>query len=393
MSDPHEARAAGMAKMQEVYGFTVDPADLPGRYTDITVDHLFGTVWTDETLDLRQRRLLTIGVLAAQDKPELLEIQFDSALERGELTAEQVREVVVHLTHYVGWPISTGISGAAETITPPPRHGRRRRRDVRGTEPVSRVETEDAAPGVRVIAFNRPDVRNAFDTAMYQEVTAALRAADADEAVGAVVLTGRGSAFTSGQDLAEMAAIATGTAVEGAGQGFMGLLDCLVRHLGPAARRGQRGRRRAGLHPPGPLRPRPGRRRGAPAGALRRAGRAGRGGEQLPVPRRHGVAAGGADPPDVGLGAGAEELVELGLALQVCAAGTVLDETVALARAHRRPPPRRHPRHHVAHAGGAARRRGGGQPARAGAPSRRCSAPPSAAGTLAEFAARAHRRS
>ena len=57
-----------MAKMQEVYGFTVDPASLPGRYTDITVDHLFGTVWTDDTLDLRQRRLLTIGVLAAQDK-------------------------------------------------------------------------------------------------------------------------------------------------------------------------------------------------------------------------------------------------------------------------------------------------------------------------------------
>ncbi len=116
MSEPDDQRAAGMAKMQEVYGFTVDPADLPGRYTAITVDHLFGSVWTDDTLDLRQRRLLTIGVLAAQDKPELLEIQFDSALERGELTVDEVREVVVHLTHYVGWPISTGISGAAETI-------------------------------------------------------------------------------------------------------------------------------------------------------------------------------------------------------------------------------------------------------------------------------------
>ena len=93
---------------------------------------------------------------------------------------------------------------------------------------MSRVEIEDAAPGVRVIAFNRPEVRNAFDTAMYREVTAALRAADTDETVGAAVLTGRGSAFTSGQDLAEMAAIAAGTAIEGAGQGFMGLLDCLV---------------------------------------------------------------------------------------------------------------------------------------------------------------------
>lgn len=91
-----------------------------------------------------------------------------------------------------------------------------------------RIDIEDGAPGVRVIAFDRPDVRNAFDTAMYKEVTAALRAADTDDAVGAVVLTGRGSAFTSGQDLGEMAAIATGTAVEGAGQGFMGLLDCLT---------------------------------------------------------------------------------------------------------------------------------------------------------------------
>ncbi len=93
---------------------------------------------------------------------------------------------------------------------------------------MSHVETEDPAPGVRVIAFNRPEVRNAFDTAMYLGVTDALRAATADEAVGAIVLTGRGNAFTSGQDLAEMAAIATGSAVEGAGQGFIGLLDCVV---------------------------------------------------------------------------------------------------------------------------------------------------------------------
>lgn len=93
--------------------------------------------------------------------------------------------------------------------------------------PRTRIEVEDAAPGVRVLAFARPEVRNAFDTPMYHELTSALRAADAEDAVGAVVLTGRGSAFTSGQDLAEMAAIATGTAVEGAGRGFMGLLDVL----------------------------------------------------------------------------------------------------------------------------------------------------------------------
>jgi enoyl-CoA hydratase/carnithine racemase len=93
---------------------------------------------------------------------------------------------------------------------------------------VSRILTEDPVDGVRVITFNRPEVRNAFDTAMYQEVTAALLDADGDESVGAVVLTGHGPGFTSGQDLAEMAAIATGTAVEGAGRGFMDLLEALT---------------------------------------------------------------------------------------------------------------------------------------------------------------------
>ena len=92
---------------------------------------------------------------------------------------------------------------------------------------MSLIEIEDPQPGVRVLAFNRPEVRNAFNTAMYLELTEALLAADGDESVNVVVLTGRGQGFTSGQDLAEMAAIATGTAVEGAGQGFIGLLNAL----------------------------------------------------------------------------------------------------------------------------------------------------------------------
>ncbi len=116
MSTPEERRAAGIAKMQEVYGFSIDPDTLPGRYAALTVDHLFGTVWTDDTLELRQRRLLTIGVLAALDKSDLLQIQFDAALERDELTPDEIREVVVHLTYYIGWPLSTSLNSVAEKV-------------------------------------------------------------------------------------------------------------------------------------------------------------------------------------------------------------------------------------------------------------------------------------
>lgn len=113
---PGSSRARGIAKMQEVYGFSVDPDEIPGPYVEFTVDHLFGDVWTRPELDIRDRRLMTLGVLAALGQPQLVEIQFTSALERGELTEEQVRECVVHLTHYIGWPLSTGVNEVAERV-------------------------------------------------------------------------------------------------------------------------------------------------------------------------------------------------------------------------------------------------------------------------------------
>jgi len=65
---------------------------------------------------MRDRRMLTIGVLAALGQANLLEIQFRSALQREEMTEEQVREVILHLAHYVGWPLSTGANAAAEKV-------------------------------------------------------------------------------------------------------------------------------------------------------------------------------------------------------------------------------------------------------------------------------------
>lgn len=49
-----------------------------------------------------------------------------------------------------------------------------------------------------LITLNRPDKHNAIDAAMMQELAAALDAAEADEAVRAVVLHGAGRSFSSG---------------------------------------------------------------------------------------------------------------------------------------------------------------------------------------------------
>jgi enoyl-CoA hydratase/carnithine racemase len=56
---------------------------------------------------------------------------------------------------------------------------------------------------VRILTMNRPDKRNALNTALTKGLLDALRAADTDAEVRAVVLTGAGQGFCAGADLSE----------------------------------------------------------------------------------------------------------------------------------------------------------------------------------------------
>ena len=75
--------------------------------------------------------------------------------------------------------------------------------------------------GVRTIRINRPERRNALSLATKQELTAALREADADESVRVIVLTGNQEVFVAGTDIAEMATFTpTDLVVKKAGEVF-----------------------------------------------------------------------------------------------------------------------------------------------------------------------------
>lgn len=60
--------------------------------------------------------------------------------------------------------------------------------------------------GVATLTLNRPEVYNACNAAMTDELDAALKAAAKDPAVRALILTGAGKAFCSGQDLKDLEA-------------------------------------------------------------------------------------------------------------------------------------------------------------------------------------------
>src|ERR1700749_3545005 len=61
--------------------------------------------------------------------------------------------------------------------------------------------TAEAADGVLTITLNRPDRLNAWTPLMGQELIAAFDAADADDAVRAIIVTGAGRGFCAGADL------------------------------------------------------------------------------------------------------------------------------------------------------------------------------------------------
>lgn len=55
--------------------------------------------------------------------------------------------------------------------------------------------------GVLTIEFNRPEKKNAITSAMYQMMADALRQAETDPAVRAILITGKPDVFTAGNDL------------------------------------------------------------------------------------------------------------------------------------------------------------------------------------------------
>ena len=67
---------------------------------------------------------------------------------------------------------------------------------------------------VRILTMNRPEKRNALNSELTQGLLDAFRAADADDSVGAIVLTGAGQGFCAGADLSEFKDLQQAVAAE-----------------------------------------------------------------------------------------------------------------------------------------------------------------------------------
>jgi 3-hydroxyisobutyrate dehydrogenase-like beta-hydroxyacid dehydrogenase/alkylhydroperoxidase/carboxymuconolactone decarboxylase family protein YurZ len=115
-SDPWQR---GLVMMDRFYGPGYNkqvPAGITIPSIVTTVEHLFGQILARPYLTLRDRRLLTFGATAMLGRPDLLETQLRGAMVNAEFTVDQLREIVLHLHHYAGWPNGTTVQAAFEKL-------------------------------------------------------------------------------------------------------------------------------------------------------------------------------------------------------------------------------------------------------------------------------------
>jgi 4-carboxymuconolactone decarboxylase len=97
--DTHEAAEQ---MWREVMGFDPPPAD--DAFMELTVDHVFGRIWTRPGLSTRERRLVSLTAAATAGQSGPLAIHLGAAVRSGDLSVDELHEWVVQLAHYAGWP-------------------------------------------------------------------------------------------------------------------------------------------------------------------------------------------------------------------------------------------------------------------------------------------------
>ena len=103
--DDDTRRQRGEEAYRAVHGDPSPPATTAFRGRSY-LDYLYGEIWTrGRHLTRRDRRIVSICCAASVGVDEEVSQHLVSALRLGELTREELEELVVHYAVYLGWPL------------------------------------------------------------------------------------------------------------------------------------------------------------------------------------------------------------------------------------------------------------------------------------------------
>jgi 4-carboxymuconolactone decarboxylase len=89
--------------------------DFAPKLVELTDDVLFGDVWERTELPARDRSLITVASLLTSSSFEQLPNHLRLARRNG-LTETELKEAIIHLAFYAGWPKAMSAIQVAKTV-------------------------------------------------------------------------------------------------------------------------------------------------------------------------------------------------------------------------------------------------------------------------------------
>ena len=109
-----ERRQRGLEMLNKVYAGDVVTPPEGNAFIDTMLEQLFAEVWTRDVLSMRDRRILLMGIIAEKGESMTFGIQAKAALKNGELAPEELRELMLMIAQYSGYPRAASLVGVVE---------------------------------------------------------------------------------------------------------------------------------------------------------------------------------------------------------------------------------------------------------------------------------------
>ena len=97
----------GIAVVRRLFGAAAGGTPLPPDFGRMTVEHVFGNVWSRPGLAIEERSLATCAVLIALGRESEQRLHFRGARNLG-IPRAKLEALITHIAHYAGWPVAVG---------------------------------------------------------------------------------------------------------------------------------------------------------------------------------------------------------------------------------------------------------------------------------------------
>jgi 4-carboxymuconolactone decarboxylase len=114
MMNNDERQARGEEMFLKVNRFPAPQGDM-NAYTRRTIDVVFGEMWCEPGLSIRERRLISMAI-TAQIGGVGMETHLRTALESGDIDKQTMDAFLSHLAVYAGWPVAARAQAAVRQI-------------------------------------------------------------------------------------------------------------------------------------------------------------------------------------------------------------------------------------------------------------------------------------